>query len=217
LDAGEYTVVLAPEAVGEMLATLAYAGASAKAVAEGSSFMAGHLGEGLMSEAVTISDDALADGALGPTFDWEGMPKRRVELVASGVAKGPVTDSYWAARTDTPDTGHALPAPNSYGPLPLNLMIEPGDSTIDEMIASVERGIYVTRFHYVNIEDPVKALLTGMTRDGTFLIRGGVLADPVRNVRFTQSAVEALDSVRSIASDRVMVDTMLGPALMPAL
>jgi PmbA protein len=158
-----------------------------------------------MSDAVGIFDDALAPWALGLTFDFEGMPKTRVALVDRGIAGHPCTDSYWAARTGTANTGHALPAPNSFGPIPIDLAMEPGDSTPDELIASVQRGVYVTRFHYVNIEDPVRATLTGMTRDGTFLIEDGKLTSPLRNLRFTQSAVEALSRVGGVSAERKMV------------
>jgi len=217
LDPGEYTVVLAPEAVAELVTTLGYLGFSAKSLDEGSSFVTGHIGEQIVSPLVTIVDDALAPFAIGLTFDYEGMPKRRTVLIDKGVAKGSVTDSYWAAKTDSPNTGHALPAPNSHGPLPLHLEMEAGDTTIDEMIASVDKGIYVTRFHYVNIEHPVAALLTGMTRDGTFVIESGRITHPVKNLRFTQGAVTALKNVRAVGKDRETVDAMLGPIHVPAL
>ncbi|HEY3317810.1 MAG TPA: TldD/PmbA family protein [Coriobacteriia bacterium] len=217
LDPGSYTVVLAPDAVATMLDFLSYTGFSAKAVAEGSSFMAGRLGEKVLSERITIRDDALADDALGLTFDYEGMPKHRADIVREGVLVAPVTDSYWAARTGADNTGCALPAPNTFGPLPLNLRLEPGDASEAEMIASVERGLYVTRFHYVNIEDPTRAVLTGMTRDGTFLIEGGKLTRPVKNLRFTQSAVEALAGVLAVGRDRRYAGDEGSPPLVPAL
>jgi PmbA protein len=203
LDPGEYTVVLAPEAVADIVRFLGWYGMSAKAVEEGRSFMTGHIGERILSPMITIRDDALGATASGLTFDYEGVPKQRVTLIDAGVASAFVTDSYWAAKTGMPDTGHALPAPNSMGPLPLDLVMAPGDSSIVEMIASVERGVYVTRFHYVNIEDPVRATLTGMTRDGTLMIEAGRLTYPVRNLRFTQSAVEALADVRAVGRDVV--------------
>lgn len=216
-EAGDYTVVLAPEAVTELLGMLAYTGFSAKAVEEGSSFMAGHIGEKLMADAITITDDALAPGGMGLTFDWEGMPKRVTTLVENGVVVGPVTDSYWAARTGRENTGHALPAPNAFGPLSLDMAMAAGDTSIDDMIAGVSRGVYVTRFHYVNVEDPVKAVLTGMTRDGTFLIEDGRLTAPLRNLRFTQSAVEAFANVEAVGERRELVGEMLGASLVPAL
>jgi predicted Zn-dependent protease len=180
--------------------------------------MSDRLGEKVMSESVTIVDDALASHAIGLTFDFEGQPKRRVALIDGGVAGTPVTDSYWAARTDTPNTGHALPAPNAMGPLPLNLAMDPGDATIDELIGSVERGVYVTRFHYVNVEEPASVLLTGMTRDGTFMIEDGHLTAPLKNQRFTQSVLEAFSDVRGLTTHREFSGSeFLGHAFVPGM
>jgi len=216
LEPGTYTVVLAPDAVADIVQFLGWYGGSAKSVEEGRSFLTGHAGHRIMSEAVTIVDDALAPWAMGLTFDFEGFPKSRVALVERGVAGMPCTDSYWAARTERPNTGHALPAPNAFGPIPLDLAMEPGEATPESLIASVERGVYVTRFHYTNIEDPIRATLTGMTRDGTFMIENGQLTAPLRNLRFTQSAVEALSGVGGVSAVRKMVGEE-GGALAPYL
>ena len=205
LEPGEYAVVLGPEAVSDILQFLAYTGFSAKAYEEGRSFMSGNLENAVGSELVTIVDDALAPHALGLTFDFEGAPKRRVPLIEYGVALRPVTDSYWASRGGWPNSGHALPAPNSLGPYPLNLEMEPGEATLDELIGSIERGVYVTRFHYVNVEDPMTVLLTGMTRDGTFMIENGRLTQPLKNQRFTQGALEALWWTSGVSADRRFV------------
>ena len=217
LEPGDYTVVLGPEAVGEMLSMLAYTGLSAKAFAEGRSFLTGRLGEKIVSESVSIVDDALADDATGLTFDFEGQPKQRVEFVSRGVANAVCTDSYWAVRLGMDNTGHAMPPPNAFGPYPLDLRMEPGDATLDELIGDVKRGVYVTRFWYVNVDDPVKVEMTGMTRDGTFVIENGTLGRPVKNLRFTQSAVEALGAVRGISSTRRLVGERGGGILAPAL
>ena len=217
LAPGEYTVVLGPEAVGEMLSMLAYTGLSAKAFSEGRSFLTGVLGDTIMSESVSIVDDALAADAAGLTFDFEGQPKQRVEFVSRGVAKAVCTDSYWARRLGLDNTGHALPGPNAFGPYPLDLRMEPGDATLEELIGDVKHGVYVTRFWYVNVDDPVKVEMTGMTRDGTFVIENGALARPVKNLRFTQSAVAALGAVRGITSTRQMVGERGGGILAPAL
>jgi predicted Zn-dependent protease len=216
LDPGVYTVVLAPEAVADIAQFLAWYGCSAKSVEEGRSFMSGHLGEKVTSESITLVEDALAPDAMGLLFDYEAQPKQRVVLIDRGGAVEPVTDSYWAARTGTPNTGHALPAPNSQGPLPLDVQLAAGDADPADMIASVERGIYVTRFHYVNIEDPARQTLTGMTRDGTFLIEDGVLTAPVRDLRFTQPMLEALDSTLAVSKQRQLVGDE-GAVLVPYL
>ncbi len=218
LDAGTYAVVLAPEAVSDLLDFLGYLSFGAQAVHEKSSFIAGHEGEKLVSERITLTENALGAETVGLTFDFEGSPKRRVPLIEAGVVRGPVTDSYWAAKLGVPNTGHALPAPNPYGPLPMNLELAAGDTRVDDMIAGVTRGLYVTRFHYVNVEDPVRVVLTGMTRDGTFMIENGRLTKPVKNVRFTQSIIDALNDVEAVGDRRVLIGPEEGGAnLAPAL
>jgi predicted Zn-dependent protease len=217
LDPGEYAVVLAPEAVADIMDFLAYVGFSVKAFVEGRSFMSGHLEDGVMSDKVTIVDDALAEYAMGLTFDYEGQPKRHVPMIEYGVATKPVTDSYWAAKTGWDNTGHALPAPNPYGPMPLNVAMEPGEATLDELVGSVKRGVYVTRFHYVNVEDPISVLLTGMTRDGTFMIEDGKITKPLKNLRFTQSAVDALYYCDGVTRERKFVGTEEGASFVPGV
>ena len=218
LDPGTYTVVLAPEAVSDILDFMGYLGLGAKSVTEGSSFLAGHLGEQLVDPHVTITDDALGADTIGLGIDFEGQLRRPTPLIEAGVARGYVTDSYFSAKLGVPNTGHALPSPNPYGPLPLNLAMAAGDASDAEMIASVERGVYITRFHYVNVEDPMKLVLTGMTRDGTFMIENGQLTRPLKNLRFTQGALEALSHVGAIGSERVLVGPGEGGAtLVPAL
>ena len=218
LDPGIYTVVLAPEAVSDVLDFLGYLGFGAKAYSEGSSFLSEKVGEQLFSPLISIADDAANPETLGLTFDFEGMPRLRTPLAEMGVVREPVTDSYWAAKLGMRNSGHALPAPNAYGPMPMNLEITAGDARIEDMISAVKRGVYVTRFHYVNVEDPVRAVLTGMTRDGTFLIEDGRLTRPVKNLRFTQSAVEALCAVEAVGSKRALIGPEEGGAnLAPAL
>jgi len=218
LEPGGYTVVLAPEAVADIVDFLGYVGFSGKAFAEGGSFLCDALGTSIMDGRISIYDDALAPGTVGISFDYEGQPKHRTPLIEGGVAVGPVTDSYYAHRLSLPNTGHALPAPNPYGPIALNLEMAAGDASVEDMVASVERGIYVTRFHYVNVEDPMKVVLTGMTRDGTFLIEDGQLTSAVRNQRFTQGALEALSHVRSVGAQRSLIGPGEGGAtLVPAL
>jgi predicted Zn-dependent protease len=218
LEPGRYTVLLAPEAVSDILDFLGYLGFGAKSHAEGTSFAAGKLGGRLFDESISIYDDPLSAETVGLSFDFEGQPAERVALVDSGVAAGFVTDSYYAATLGVANTGHALPAPNAYGPLPLHLTMAAGDASEDQMLASVRRGVYVTRFHYVNVEDPRRAVLTGMTRDGTFLIEDGHLTQPLKNQRFTQSALDALSAVLAVGRNRRLFGPGEGGAtLVPAL
>jgi predicted Zn-dependent protease len=154
---------------------------------------------------------------MGMTFDYEGCPKRRTVLIEDGVAAQPVTDSYWAEKSGWPNSGHALPAPNPWGPMPMNLEMLPGEGSLDDLVGAVKHGVYVTRFHYVNVEDPVPVTLTGMTRDGTFLIEDGKLTRPLKNLRFTQPMMDALKWCEGVTADRKFVGTEEGASLVPGL
>ncbi len=112
-----------------------------------------------------------------------------------------VYDSYEAGKDEKASTGHALPSPNSVGPLAVNPFLETGDASLEEMVAETKRGLYVTRFHYVNPVDPRKAILTGMTRGGTFLIKDGEIAGSARNLRFTQGILEALQQASLVGGE----------------
>ncbi len=198
LEPGEYDVILEEYAVQTILEYLSLAGFSALAVEEGRSFM--ELGRQVMGPNVSIWDDGTDATGLPSAMDYEGVTKRRVELVTDGVATGLVHDSATARRAGVASTGHGLPAPNTFGPLAWNLFMAPGSSSKDAMLSSIDRGIWVTRFHYVNIVHPRRAVLTGMTKDGTFLIEGGRIVRPVRNLRFTEAIPEAFTRIEAITS-----------------
>lgn len=213
---GEYRVVLAPYAVADMLQNLSFMGLNALALEEERSPFTGRMGEPVAAPSVTIYDDACDPAGLPRGFDYEGAPKHRVDLVERGVAAAVVYDSFSAQRAGQPNTGHALPAPNTFGAFTEHLMMAPGEASADELLRGVERGIYVTRFHYTNIVHPVRTLFTGMTRDGTFLIEHGELSMPVKSFRFTQSIWDALGAVEAIGRERVQARdymTCVAPAL----
>ena len=196
LEPGAYDVILEEYAVQTILEYLAYAGFSALAVEEGRSFM--DLGNRVMGDNVSIWDDGNDPSGLPAAADFEGVAKQRVDLVTDGVATAVVHDSATARRAGVASTGHALPAPNTFGPMTWNLFMAPGSSSKEAMLSSIERGIWVTRFHYVNIVHPRKAVLTGMTKDGTFLIENGRIVRPIRNLRFTEEIPAAFSRIEAI-------------------
>lgn len=201
LAAGEYDVVLSAEAVGDLVRMMSYLGFGAKNYQYGKSFMSGRIGESVTGEQVTIIDDARHRLHRGMPFDFEGVPRQRLTLVENGVARAVAYDSQFAARENEPtkSTGHALPARMSgYGPLPVNLVMSCGNSSMRKLIGNVQRGLLVTRFHYVNVSEPQHVVLTGMTRDGTFWIEGGRVRHAVRNLRFTESVLEALARITGL-------------------
>jgi PmbA protein len=206
IEPGTYTVILEEDAVADMLFTLGRLGLGALSVQEGRSFMNGRFGQRITGEQITIWDDGHDPRGIVQPFDYEGVPKQRVTLIEGGVAKAVVYDSFTAGREEgQTSTGHSLPAPNTIGPLPLNLFLAPGNASKGEMLASTERGVWVTRFHYTNPVHPVKAVLTGMTRDGTFLIENGEIARPLKNLRFTQGILEAFAGASMLAAELKLV------------
>ncbi len=218
IEPGEYTVILEPAAVVEFLLFMSFYSFGALNYLEGRSFLSGKLGEQLLGKNITITDDAYHSLIRGMPFDFEGIPRQKVNLIDKGVAQSVVWDSATAKRGGTVSTGHALPQPNAEGPIPFYLRLKRGDSSREEMIASTDKGILVTHFHYTNVLDPIKLDMTGMTRDGTFMIDGSEIAYPVKNMRFTQSVVEALNRVVSLSQAVELHGTLFGGALMaPAL
>lgn len=215
LDAGDYPVVLEEYAVVDLLDMLGYLGFSALAVQEERSFV--EIGRRIGSDLVSIVDDGRDPAGLPMAFDYEGVAKQRVTLLEAGVCRGVVHDAQTAARDGVTSTGHGLPAPNSYGPFPLNLVMEAGTTPRQDLIAGLERGLLVTRFHYTNPVHPKLAIVTGMTRDGTFLVEGGRIVGPVRNLRFTQSYLDAMAGVVAVARERKTLKGFLGGVVVPAL
>lgn len=199
-EPGTYEVVLEPPAVQEMLEYLSYSGFGAKQMIEGESFFADRRGEKVAAASVTIADDAQHPLSVGIGFDFDGLPRRRVPLIEKGVATQPVTDLRTARKVGLEPTGHASGS-NAFGPYAANVVLEPGEESREQLIAGVRRGFLVTRFHYVNILDRPTVLLTGMTRDGTFEIVDGEIGRPVRNLRFSQGALDALATVDAVGSD----------------
>lgn len=215
IEAGEYPVVLEEYAVVDLLDMLGYLGFSALAVQEGRSFV--EIGRRIGSDFVTIVDDGRDPAGLPMAFDYEGVAKQRVPLLEAGVCTGVVYDAQTAARDGVTSTGHGLPAPNPWGPFPLNMVMSPGDASRDELIGGLDRGLLVTRFHYTNPVHPKLGIVTGMTRDGTFLVEGGRIVGPVRNLRFTQSYLDAAAGISAVAAERRTLKGFLGGVVVPAV
>lgn len=203
IDAGNYDVILEPRATGEIMEWLNFTAFGAKQVQEGMSFMTGRVGEKVMGDKVTIYDDGQDAEGVPIPFDYEGVPKRKVVLVENGVAKGPVYDSLTASKDGVESTGHAGMAVFRGGPSCSNLFIAGGDAELDDLLAAVKKGLLVTRFHYINgLLDTKKALFTGMTRDGTFMIENGKITKAVKNLRFNDSMLRAYSNVEAVTAKR---------------
>jgi predicted Zn-dependent protease len=216
LEPGRYEVVLSPECVATTAIFLAFYGFNAKQHLEGQSFV--ELGVEQFDPAFSLWDDATDPRALGAGFDAEGTPKGRLVLVEAGTSRALVHDRRTALRAGTDSTGHAVPGGESWGAIPSDLFVARGGTPEDELVAGVERGILVTTFHYCRILDPKTQVVTGLTRNGTFLIEDGEVTRPLANLRFTQSFVEALapGQVRAVGAATRFADSEFGPGIVVA-
>jgi len=198
LAPGRYTVILEPAAVLDLVGFLFYDFA-ATAVEDKRSCLNNRMGKQLFAKNISISDDVYHPLQKGAPFDGEGMPRQRVLLVDGGVPKNLVYSRASAKIARQRPTGHGFALPNEYGEAPMNLVIGGGDSSVEKMVASTDRGLLVTRLWYIREVDPYEKVMTGMTRDGLFLIENGNLTRAVRNFRFNQSLIEMLNHVERMS------------------
>ncbi len=206
LRLGRYDVLLEPEAVAELVEWLGFIGFGAKQVHERTSFMTGRIGDRIMGKEISIYDDGSDPRGLAVPFDLEGLPKQRVDLVTQGRAEGLVYDSQYGKMYHRPSTGHALPYDEFEGPLASNLFLRAGNTPRAEMLKRMGSGLWITRFHYVSgLLKTQEALMTGLTRDGTFLVEKGKPVGAVKNLRFTQSILEAFSNVLAVSREQHLI------------
>lgn len=211
IPAGKYTVILEPAAVLDIVGFMFF-DYSGMAILDQRSFLTGRIGTKLFGENISITDDVSHPLQAGSPFDGEGMLRKRVPLVEKGVVKRVVYARATAARMRQSEhrekvgpihaTGHGFPIPNEIGEMPLNIVFAPPErpQTLEQMMASTERGVLVTRLWYIREVEPFEKMLTGMTRDGTFLIENGRVQGGIRNFRFNESLVHMLSNVESMSS-----------------
>jgi PmbA protein len=204
LTPGHYTAILEPAAVLDLLGFLFYDFAGT-AVLDKRSCLNDRMGKKIFGDNITIWDDVYYPLQSGAPYDGEGYPRQKVLLVDRGTPKNLVYSRATAKKMKAKPTGHGFTLPNEYGEAPMNLVIAGGEKSVDEMIRSTDKGILVTRLWYIREVDPYEKILTGMTRDGTFLVENGRVTGGIRNFRFNQSILEALANVE-----------MLGPSVRAA-
>jgi len=216
IEPGEYDVILEPAAVGGLISYLSYIGFSGRSVQEGMSFLADRLGEQVFGDNITLVDDCQDPNTIDFPFDFQGAKRQKLNIIENGVAKELAYDLESARKAGVETTGHSVGDP-SVGGFPLHLVMANGEAELGEMIAGTEKGLLITRFHYINVINPRKAILTGLTRDGTFLIENGRVKAPVKNLRFTQNIIDSLNQVEAISSSREKVGGFYGYMYLPAL
>lgn len=211
VEPGEYQVVLRPNCAATIAVFVGLYAFGGKAASEGRTQI--ELGRRQFDQRLSMRDDVYDNRAVGLPIDWEGNPKSRVDLIDSGISSGFVHDRRTAARMGVLSTGHDWEFSQWFGPAPTNIFIEGGDRSEAEMVSSVERGLLVTEFNYCRILDPTTLVVTGLTRNGTFLIEDGQVTSPVRNLRFTQSFLQAWSEggVLAVGNDARLADSEYGP------
>ena len=198
LAPGKYTVILEPAAVLDLVGFLFYDFA-ATAVADQRSCLLKRMNKALFGKNISITDDVYHPQQLGAPFDGEGVPRQRVNLVENGVPRNLVYSRASAKKAKKRPTGHGFALPNEYGEAPMNLVFGGGDSSIEKMVASTDRGLLVTRVWYIREVDPYEKVMTGMTRDGLYLVENGKVISAARNFRFNQSLIELLKNVEAMS------------------
>ena len=194
---GRWTVILEPSAVLDLVGFLFYDFA-ATAVQDQRSCFNKRMGKKVLGANISLRDDVFHPLQSGAPFDGEGMPRQKVSLVESGVPKNLVYARSTAKKMKAKPTGHGLPLPNESGEAPVNLVFDGGKTSLDEMIASTDRGILITRVWYIREVDPYEKILTGMTRDGSFLVENGRVVSGIRNFRFNQGMLEMLSNAEQL-------------------
>jgi PmbA protein len=211
IPAGKYTVILEPSAVLDMVGFMFF-DYSGIAILDQRSFLTGRIGAKLFGDNITIIDDVAHSLQAGSPFDGEGMTRKSVSLVEDGVVKRVVYARSTAARMRRSEssetvgpieaTGHGFPLPNEMGEMPLNVVFAPSKNpqSVEEMVASTDRGLLVTRLWYIREVEPFEKMLTGMTRDGTFLVENGRVQCGIRNFRFNESLLHMLSNVEAMST-----------------
>jgi PmbA protein len=211
LEPGTYRAVLEPYAFADLLDYFSHDSLGALGLLEKRSYLSDRIGEPVADEKISIRDDPRDPHGLPKAFDFEGTPKQPVVLVENGVARGVVWDRTTAARArnGASTTGHAGPVESrDWGPLPYSLSVAPGEAaSVDELAELVGDGIYITRLHYLGVIDPREGVVTGMTRDGTFRIRDGKIAEPLINLRFTVPVPDLLREVYGLTRQPQLVNS----------
>ncbi len=186
-EAGKYTVIMSPAAIGELLMFLFWGGFDAKAADEGRTFMRGKLGQKVAGENITIRSDPAEPRCPSQPFLGDGLVAPRLSWIEKGVTGNLAYSRFWAAKKGKEATGN-----------PTNIIMDGGGATVDEMIASTKKGLLITRFWYIRTVDPMVPLVTGMTRDGLFLIENGKVTRPLKNMRFNDNPLDLLSRVEAL-------------------
>jgi len=212
-ELGAHTVVLSPVAFADLVFFSSYM-MGVYFVDNGTSFAAGKLGQQVFGKNFNLIDDVNCPCSRPVFFDYEGTPRRSVNLIDKGVVNSYLYDNKFAAKHKVENTGHAV-INKGRGGFPGNLQVLGGDQSLEEIIASTKKGIFINEFHYTNPVNPRNLQITGLTRNGTFMIEDGKLTTPIATVRFTESLLDAFNNITALTKERARVSGYMSSSLMP--
>ncbi|MEW8957298.1 TldD/PmbA family protein [Clostridium sp.] len=213
IEPGYYDVILEPLAVGDLVDFMSFIGFDAEDLREGFSFLSGKVGEKVFNDKITIKDDLNHNDTYRIPFDFEGFERTPVTLIDKGVVKGTVYGSKEALLCNERNTGHSIGY--GRGAFPINIIMDSGEESIKDIIKKSKKALLITRFHYMNIVDPRQGLLTGLTRDGVFMIEDGEIKYPVKNMRFTETLLNAFNNVEYVSIEREKVPSFFISQVVP--
>lgn len=212
LDPGKYTVILEPAAVSDLIGYFGF-GIDARSAEQGQSFLSkkGHPGESLAGEKlfpeyITLKSDPFNTKLSSLPWGTSLLPNQEIDWIDKGVMKNMYWDRYWAEKAGKPPT-----------PMPVNLRLEGQDNSLDDLVRSVDRGLLVTRFWYIRLLQPQTLQVTGLTRDGIFLVEKGHITSPVMNFRWNESPVRVLQNTIRLGRPIPVAGAETGPSFAPAL
>ncbi len=218
IEPGVYTAILSPEATSNILNYTGEVAFNGKSIMEGKSFVCANRNKKIFPEILTVADNPLDELTMPIPFDSVGYPREKVYLIEKGRVKDGVYDHITALRYNHRCTGNTLAGEDaSYGALPFNLVMEGGEVDLEEMISRTKKGIFISRLHYVNVLNPMSIQLTGMTRDGTFLVENGKIGKAIKNMRFNTSIIDMFKAVDLISKERQVKAGWVGPTVAPYL
>ncbi|MCL2360802.1 MAG: TldD/PmbA family protein [Defluviitaleaceae bacterium] len=212
-ELGAHTVVLSSTAFADLVGLMGYT-MGAYAVDDGTSFAVGKMGQQVLGKNFTLTDDVNCPCSRPVFFDYEGTPRRTTTLINEGVVASYLYDNKFAAKHKAENTGHAV-TNKGRGGYPANLQVTGGTQSLEEIIASTKKGIFINEFHYTNFVNPRTLQITGLTRNGTFMIEDGKLTTPIATVRFTESLLDAFNNITAITKERTKTSGWMGISLMP--
>jgi len=211
----KYTVILSPEAVAEIVQYFAYFVANGYYHETRTSPSIKFLGKKIGPDDLNIVDDPNHPGQIPLVFDMCGMKRESFPIIEKGIFKNLMYAYGTALKFMKNPTPHTITLDNLDEPYPINLVIKPGKTSLEDLVKNVDKGLWITRFHYVNLVDPMNAIFTGMTRDGTFLIENGEITESVKNMRFNVGFFDITNNITGISKEFSTVATEFGPIVSP--